>query len=78
MWRRTANTGIYFSMGETSLLDWQTESSFEILEEEESWTLKSSTEQILGLGEREIEIEIERESNLTERERESMGFRVNI
>ena len=51
-------------LGGTTALDWHVERSFEALEEEESWTLKSWAERTLGSGERES----------LAKERESMGF----
>ena len=63
---RAIYTGRESSIGGTSALDWRTERSFEALEEEESWALKSRAERTLGSGERKFI------------ERESMGFRVKI
>ena len=63
---RAIYTGRESRIGGTSALDWRTERSFEALEEEESWALKSRAERTLGSGERKFI------------ERESTGFRVKI
>ena len=49
---READTEGEYSIGGTSTLDCNVERSYETLEEEKSWTLKSRVQQTLGPGDR--------------------------